>query len=452
VPKTTLDLKELLKEYEEYAGLAVSSLFFGSNGHQTRPVQGQIASYTRRTHATFKENELVKSIVQPTRVLMPNSPHDFLFKENSWCVNEAFLQVDFQRFPNYIKKIQLNHYFCRSASELEQKFIRGNFGAASWPHKRYDLVNLLATYEDTSILQNLEALFQQTDLDSRWLLAPAFQASSLIEKLAILARLRHPSPLKLDLPRPVFSFRIEFVTCQEIKDQLWLAENRRDLHEVKRLSLILQQKWSHNILGYFSVVNSLISLGDFEAAWQALSQAWQLSPNNYLVLTGMVVYFLQVKNFSMAEKSCQLLLEMAPHDLTVLGLMAEAMLGQGRYEDALNVGVPVVELSAQLGELPDRMGVFLVKKMADYLLEKKDYAGAVRLWQAGVMCQPGEVDPLLELAKVLLLAGEQSLAHQALTQAQQLAPQNEAVLAMLKQVNDVSHLSSPALRRSKRSH
>ncbi len=83
VPKTAKDLKELLKEYEGYAGLAVSSLFFGSSGHKTRPAVGQIAGYTQRTHETFKENELVKSIVQPQQTLMPNSPHDFIYKENS---------------------------------------------------------------------------------------------------------------------------------------------------------------------------------------------------------------------------------------------------------------------------------------------------------------------------------------------------------------------------------
>ena len=40
VPKTTLDLKEFLKDYEDYAGLAVSSLFFGSGNHKTRPAGG----------------------------------------------------------------------------------------------------------------------------------------------------------------------------------------------------------------------------------------------------------------------------------------------------------------------------------------------------------------------------------------------------------------------------
>jgi Flp pilus assembly protein TadD len=80
------------------------------------------------------------------------------------------------------------------------------------------------------------------------------------------------------------------------------------------------------------------------------------------------------------------------------------------------------------------MGVVLVRKMADYLLEKKDYAGAARLWKAGVKCQPGDVNALLALSQALLLAGDKTGTRQRLTQAQALSPQNETVLAMLKQL------------------
>ena len=125
VPKTTVDLRAFLKEYESYAGLAVSSVFFGSNGHISRPAAGQIISYTRSVHPTFKENEFIKSIVQPRLIALPNSPHDFVYRENAWCVNENFIRVDDQRFAHSIEKIQLNHYFCRSLEEIEDKLKRG---------------------------------------------------------------------------------------------------------------------------------------------------------------------------------------------------------------------------------------------------------------------------------------------------------------------------------------
>ena len=125
VPKTTPDLKELLKTFEDHAGLAVSSLFFGSNGHTQRPTAGQIASYTRRTHATFQGNVLIKSIVQPQFVLQPTSPHDFAFVENAVCVNEDRQVVDGMKSPNHSQHIHLNHYFCRSESEIALKMARG---------------------------------------------------------------------------------------------------------------------------------------------------------------------------------------------------------------------------------------------------------------------------------------------------------------------------------------
>ncbi len=427
VPKTTLDLKELLKGYEQYAGLAVSSLFFGSNGQVTRPAAGQIAAYTRRTHVTFKENELVKSIVQPRLALMPNSPHDFTIKENAWCVNEGFLRVDYQRFPNHTEKIQLNHYYCRSENEINQKLRRGNSGDIVWPRKLFDAVNLMATYEDDTILQNLEALFTQASFDSHT------QMKDLLGKMAALARNRRPTPLEFTPPKDV-TFRAEITTQMDLEAQSKQIYKRGDLEEIKQFVQKKIQLFPQKSILYTDLAICYFKLADPSNAWQALTQAWQRAPNSYSVLFMMVYYFLWVNNFDMAENTCRLVLEMAPHDLTVLGFMTEALIGQGRYEEALKVGVPVVELSAQLGELPERMGVVLVKKMADYLLEKRDYAGAVRLWEAGVKCQPGDVNTLLELSRCLILADDKIGVRRQLIQAQKLAPQNEIVHALLKQV------------------
>ncbi|MCX6059045.1 MAG: glycosyltransferase family 92 protein [Chloroflexi bacterium] len=441
VPKTGQDLKELLKGYEACGGLAVSSLFFGSSAHQIRPTSGQIAAYTWHTHKTFKENELVKSIIQPSLVLIPNSPHDFIFKEGSWCVNEGFLRVDFQRFPNNIEKIQLNHYFCRSECEIDLKLRRGNSGDIVWSRRFFNVVNQLAKYEDTCILQNLEALFHKECIDSRCL-ADAPQSAGILERMAILARARRPALLEKDPPREASRVQAEFYCMEELKSQIRSAIDRKEFAEAKRLALLRLQKAPQNILLYVELVFVLIDLSDWDAAWQALTQAWQISPNNYIVLGGMVIYFLRVEHFSMAEKTCYLMLDLAPHDTVALGLLANSLIGQGRFEEGLKVGVPVVELAGQFGELPYRMGVSLVKQMADYLLEKKDYAGAIRLWEAGVKCEPGDVDALLELSHALLLAGDKTQALQRLTQARQLDPRNEAVLTLLR-TDALAHLSVP---------
>ena len=427
VPKTTLDLKELLKGYEEYAGLAVSSLFFGSNGHKTRPSIGQIAAYTRHVQATLKEYELVKSIVQPSLALMPNSPHDFIYKENACCVNENFLRVDYQRFPSHTDKIQLNHYYCRSENEIDEKLRRGNSQAVAWQRKRFDMVSQMATHEDRSILQNLEALFQQADIGA---------GGSVLEKMSTLARVRIKKTVDEEMspPSEASSFRTEVAFWLEIKNQWELVKARGDLKKTLQLELDMLRLYPYHVHLLVVLAIDYLALNDPVKAFQVLTQAWELSPNNnYNVLCGMALYFLKVENFSMAEKTCRLVLELAPHDMVVLGLLTQSLIAQERCEEAIKLSVPLLALAGTSAwELPDGMGVNLVKKMADYLLEKKDYAGAVRLWEAGVKCQPGDVNALLQLSQALHLAGDKTGARQRLAEAQTLAPQNETVLALLR--------------------
>ncbi len=450
VPKSTQDLKELLREYEQYAGLAVSSLFFGSGGLVARPVEGQISGYTWRTHETFKENELVKSIVQPGLTLMPNSPHDFTYKEGAWCVNEGFLRVDYQRFPNCTAKIQLNHYYCRSEKEIDEKLRRGNSGDITWPRRLFDTVNSNATIQDTYILQNLEKLPLQARHD------PSSQQEipsipGLLENMSNMARTRHSrTPGLLPPVHEVQSLRVELLSMEELKTKTQAAMARKEFEEAKRLVLLMLEKTPQNIIFYDVLAGVYSDLGDSAAAWQTLTCAWQLSPNNnYVILRAMAFYFLRTENFSMTENSCRLLLELTPHDLVPMGLLTCSLIGQKRYEEAAEIGIPVVELSTGASVLPNGMGIYIVKKLADYLREKGDYAGAVRLWEAGLKYQPEDVNVLLELSQALLLAGDTSNAHLQLTQAQKLAPQNETVLAALKKIGtDVRGTAGDATPRS----
>jgi len=74
ITKTTADLKEFLREHEAYAGLAMSSLFYGSGGNQTRPRCGQIVGYQARTPEALSKNRFIKSIVQPEKVVFLSRP------------------------------------------------------------------------------------------------------------------------------------------------------------------------------------------------------------------------------------------------------------------------------------------------------------------------------------------------------------------------------------------
>ena len=436
VAKTNLDLKDLLRDYEAYGGLAVSSLFFGSNGQKTRPAAGQIASYTQRVYQDFKEFELMKCIVQPENVFLPNSPHDFLFNDGFWCVNENGLRVDGQRFPCSVQKIQLNHYYCRSEAEISLKLQRGRGDmAVSWPGSRFEIVNKLAVDQDEVIIQRIRAVHFR-------LSSPAANMSdesyfvNLLEVLSSLAKKIAPGSAPGSYPDRADQFRGVLSEIIELKAHVTSALAQRNFVDARNLTVQLLQIVPGSISFLVNLSALLMELDDYPGAWQVLTRAWQYSANNYLVLGGMAVYFLKIKNYGMAESTCRLLLEIAPHELKAMGYLCEALLGQGRYDEGLKVGVPVIEYAALQGELPDGMGVHLIKIMVDYLVLIKDYPGAIQLWQVGVQCQPNDVDVLAELCQVLILAGDKAGARLSLQEAVALDPNNITVLGLLGQVGE----------------
>jgi len=134
VPRTHNDLRSFMQPYEQFGGLGVNWLVFGSSGHVTRPAALQIESYLLRSNETNEINTHVKSIVQPKyTVSVGRDPHHFLFKNSKYCVNENFIPFSGPFSPHSSKKIALNHYFLRSKEEFQIKIDRGR---ADSPFKR----------------------------------------------------------------------------------------------------------------------------------------------------------------------------------------------------------------------------------------------------------------------------------------------------------------------------
>jgi hypothetical protein len=127
VPKTlTGNLPEFLTAYENYGGLGLNWLVFGSNGHLEKPSAPQTHSYTKRTLKTNIINNHIKTIVQPKHVKrVPLDPHHFVFKKGKYCVNENFERLTGPRVSHTSNKIQLNHYFLRSLEDFKEKLERG---------------------------------------------------------------------------------------------------------------------------------------------------------------------------------------------------------------------------------------------------------------------------------------------------------------------------------------
>ena len=119
------DIKETLKEYEEFSGLGINWRIFGSSGIKEQTPEGQRAKFTQHTTSDYPPNRHIKSIVDPFIAEAPDhNPHSFTYsKGNCVNVNREIVEKTFTT-PIY-KKIWLDHYFTRSLEEWNEKVARG---------------------------------------------------------------------------------------------------------------------------------------------------------------------------------------------------------------------------------------------------------------------------------------------------------------------------------------
>ena len=122
------DLRPLLAEYEDYAGLAVPWLLFGSSGHLRRPDGLVIENFQETLPEEYDgRHNVIKCIVDPARIKAAIDPHRFEPELGQAIVSEDHRPIPFgeARALRHCAKIQLNHYFYRSQEEFEAKLARG---------------------------------------------------------------------------------------------------------------------------------------------------------------------------------------------------------------------------------------------------------------------------------------------------------------------------------------
>ena len=129
-------LPDLLKEYEEFGGIGVNWAVYGSNGHDRRPIGGVLENYTRRGELSNPVNTHIKTICQVDKIETIEHPHFFKYKEPYFCVTENKELID-SPFSAYHSsdRIRINHYFCKSKEDYEQKIRRGRCDV---PEDEYD--------------------------------------------------------------------------------------------------------------------------------------------------------------------------------------------------------------------------------------------------------------------------------------------------------------------------
>jgi len=117
------DIRELLRDYEQFPVLGAGWVIFGSSGHKRKPEGLTIENYIRCAERGFEAHIHIKSIVNPNQVYCPAAnPHDFIVS------NRTHPPIDENRVPLHgpfrgpnaawtIDRIRLNHYFTRSWEE-----------------------------------------------------------------------------------------------------------------------------------------------------------------------------------------------------------------------------------------------------------------------------------------------------------------------------------------------
>lgn len=143
---------DVLRQYEDHAGVIVNWQCYGTSGHKTRPKGLTIESYTKRARTTWARNRRVKTIVDPSLAVAPQSAHLFKVQEGHTLVTDDFQPISVIRkangrrrlrhlaallpylpFDPYSKtepsiahvsvtNLRINHYVTRSEEEMPLKY------------------------------------------------------------------------------------------------------------------------------------------------------------------------------------------------------------------------------------------------------------------------------------------------------------------------------------------
>jgi hypothetical protein len=133
----TKRIPDILTDYEQFGGVTMNWMVFGSSGHVATPPGGVLANYFK----CFK-NGCVKTIVNTKYALKPGGdPHHFLYTGGHFAVSAGnqSLRVDGpfnHHYSTAFNTMYINHYNTRSYEDFIRKAKRGR--ATSDPHKLND--------------------------------------------------------------------------------------------------------------------------------------------------------------------------------------------------------------------------------------------------------------------------------------------------------------------------
>jgi hypothetical protein len=168
---TGRSVSDVLADYQQWPGIGVNRLRFGTSGHKTRPHGLVLESYVRRAPLT---RYLVKSIVDPRRATRCRTAHLFDYADGV-AVDEngqplvhavdapADLPPENAAFTDPVTAsiLRINHYATRSEEEFRRKATRWKADTGKPPVREIPVERVLQNFDrkhDDTILTYLPAL------------------------------------------------------------------------------------------------------------------------------------------------------------------------------------------------------------------------------------------------------------------------------------------------------
>lgn len=142
VPVKTNDVKEVLRDYEQFASLQISWSTFGSSGHLTRTPEPLYERFLMRANNSAGINNHTQFICQPDRTLAERTadPHHPQLPPHEISVNTNKNRVNGPFSPPLHDILWVAHYISKSREEWDFKNKKGRadvFGA-KMPYDLFD--------------------------------------------------------------------------------------------------------------------------------------------------------------------------------------------------------------------------------------------------------------------------------------------------------------------------
>jgi len=141
-------LPEVLAAFEQFPGVGVYRVTFGTSGHRTRPDGLVTETYVLK----FRVESSVKSIVDPSRVERQRNAHSFLYHGGALAVDENREPIEgwFLEEPTS-ELLRINHYVTKSEAEFAQKLTKGRVDNDQPWEPRDDIPKQIGEIKDETI-------------------------------------------------------------------------------------------------------------------------------------------------------------------------------------------------------------------------------------------------------------------------------------------------------------